>query len=85
MLELLAEKAVNPAVNLWHFAYCPSMDLIALATIDEKVHVHRLNGQKVFGVISKQPGVKVAYIKWKPNGKDRYILKSPFIKKKETK
>ncbi|TQB77042.1 anaphase promoting complex subunit 4 [Monascus purpureus] len=30
-------------------AYCPTMDLIALATVDEELRVLRLNGQRVFG------------------------------------
>lgn len=68
MLTMLAHKMVHPAVNPRYLAYCPTMDLIALATVDQKVHVYRLNGQNVFGVTSKQPGVKVNQIKWKPNG-----------------
>lgn len=69
MLNTLCEKAVQPTINPDHVAYCPTMDLIALATIDEKVHVFRFNGQKVFGVTSKDPLAKVNQIKWKPNGK----------------
>lgn len=46
------------------------MDLIALATIDEKVHVYRLNGQRVFGVVSKPSVARVNQIRWKPNGKN---------------
>lgn len=68
MLHMLAEKAVQPLINPQHLTYCPTMDLIALATIDEKVQVYRLNGQRVFGVRSKQPTVKVIHIRWKPNG-----------------
>ena len=68
MLNMLAHKMVNPAIIPQHLAYCPTMDLIALATVDQKVHVYRLNGHDVFGVVSKQPGVKVKQIKWKPNG-----------------
>ncbi|KAK3168298.1 hypothetical protein OEA41_004745 [Lepraria neglecta] len=68
MAEPLAEKVVQPAINPSHVAYCPTMDLIALATIDEHIHIYRLNGQKVFGVQTKQPSAKVDKIKWKPNG-----------------
>lgn len=68
MLTVLAEKLVQPAINTNHVACCPTTDLIALGTIDEKVHVFRLNGQKVFGVVSKQPEAKISQIKWKPNG-----------------
>lgn len=68
MLNILAEKLVQPSINSHHVAYCPSMDLIALATVDEKVHVYRLNGQRVFGVVSKPSGPKISQIRWKPNG-----------------
>ena len=74
MAEPLAEKLVQPAINPAHVAYCPTMDLIALATIDELVQVYRLNGEKVFEVQSKQPAVKVDQIKWKPNGKTAFQL-----------
>ncbi len=69
MLNMLAEKIVLSAINAEHLAYCPSMDLIALATIDEQVHVHRLNGQRVFGVANKQSEAKIKGVQWKPNGK----------------
>ena len=68
-LNILAEKVVQPAINAEHLAYCPTMDLIALATTDEQVHVHRLNGQKVFGVTPKEFKGKINGVKWKPNGK----------------
>lgn len=68
MLDTLSEKAVQPKINPIHVAYCPTMDLIALATIDEKVHVFRFNGQKVFGITSKDPLAKINQIIWKPNG-----------------
>ena len=68
MAEPLAEKVVQPAINPAHVAYCPTMDLVALATIDEQVQVYRLNGQKVFGILNKQAPAQVDQIKWKPNG-----------------
>ena len=76
MLTTLAEKLVQPAIKPEHVAYCPTMDLIALATVDEKVHVYRLNGQKVFGVVSKQPEARVNQIRWKPNGESQLCLVS---------
>ena len=45
------------------------MDLLAFATVDNGTHVHRLNGQKVFGIQSKQGSSKACKIKWKPDGK----------------
>ncbi len=68
MAEPLAEKVVQPAINPAHVAYCPTMDLVALATTDEHVQVYRLNGQKVFGILNKQTSVQIDQIKWKPNG-----------------
>lgn len=68
MLNMLAHKQAQIPINPQHLAYCPTMDLVALATVDEKVQVYRLNGQNVFGVVSKQHGVKVNQIKWKPDG-----------------
>ena len=68
MLNMLAETIVRPAINPRHLAYCPTMDLVALATTDEQVHVHRLNGQKVFSVSSREAGSKINMVRWKPNG-----------------
>lgn len=68
MADPLAEKLVQPAVNPQHLAYCPTMDLIALASIDDHIQVYRLNGQKVFGITNKQSVKKVTQIRWKPNG-----------------
>ena len=68
MAEPLAEKVVQPAINPTHVAYCPTMDLVALATIDEQVQVYRLNGQKVFGIVNKQTSGQINQLKWKPNG-----------------
>ena len=68
MTEPLAEKVVQPAINPTHVAYCPTMDLVALATIDEQVQVYRLNGQKVFGIVNKQTPGQIDQLKWKPNG-----------------
>lgn len=74
MLDTLSEKAVQPKINPFHVAYCPTMDLIALATIDEKVHVFRFNGQKVFVVTSKDALAKINQIRWKPNGESDILF-----------
>ncbi|KAL8859915.1 MAG: hypothetical protein Q9178_003748 [Gyalolechia marmorata] len=67
-LSVLAEKVSTSVINPCHLSYCPTMDLLALATQDERVHVFRLNGQRVFGVSKKEPISKVTSIRWKPNG-----------------
>ena len=68
MASPIVEQVVQPPVNAQHLAYCPAMDLIALATIDERVHVYRLNGNEVFGVVDRHPPRKVCKIRWKANG-----------------
>lgn len=67
-LTLLAEKTVQQPVKASTFAYCPTLDLLALATNEEKVYIYRLNGQRVVGTGSKKPGLQVRQIHWKPNG-----------------
>ena len=67
-LNMLAEKVMHQAIKLNTLAYCPTMDLVALATVDEQVHVYRLNGQQVFGVSNKKAGCSVENLQWKPNG-----------------
>lgn len=79
MADPLAEKVMQPAVNPDHLSYCPTMDLVALATIDEQVHVNRLNGQKVFGVSNKRAPSGVKHIKWKPNGRDHSSKHPPIL------
>lgn len=68
-LKMLAEKILQAPINPKHLAYCPTMDLLALATADEHIHVFRTNGQKVFGVKRKDSATRVADVKWKPDGK----------------
>ncbi|MCJ1379769.1 hypothetical protein MMC17_002872 [Xylographa soralifera] len=67
-LNLLAEKVVHQPLKIDSLAYCPTMDLVALATIDEQIHVYRLNGQRVFGISNKKPDCSVRQLRWKPNG-----------------
>lgn len=68
MSDPLAEKGVQPAINPEHLAFCPTMDLIALVTVDDHIQVYRLNGQMVFGIQNKQPSARIGRIKWKPDG-----------------
>ncbi|THC97798.1 hypothetical protein EYZ11_002714 [Aspergillus tanneri] len=57
-------------------AYCPTMDLIALVTEDDELHVFRLNGQKVVGGLFKgDPYLdeddgrgEIRRLMWKDNG-----------------
>ena len=67
MLPLLGEKVLPTAVRPGLVSYCPTMDLIALVTIDEQLHVFRINGQKVFSVTSRKIK-RIVQLRWKPNG-----------------
>ena len=69
MLNMLAEKIMSQPMKPQHMAYCPTMDLIALVTVDEQVQVHRLNGKRVFGVSNRKRDCRVVQMTWKPNGK----------------
>ncbi len=67
-LTLLAEKTVQQPVKASTFTYCPTLDLLALATLEEKIYVYRLNGKRVVGTGSKRPGLQIQQVRWKPNG-----------------
>lgn len=45
----VGEKLLPAKCKANQLVYCPTMDLIALATQDEELRVFRLNGQRVFG------------------------------------
>jgi hypothetical protein len=47
-LTAVAEKTLPAKCKPDSLAYCPTVDLVALATQDEQLHVFRLNGQKIF-------------------------------------
>ena len=70
-LALLAEKFMHIGVNPEHLAYCPTMDLLAIATLDQQVHVYRINGQRVFGLYNKENS-KICGLAWKPNGQHMF-------------
>lgn len=42
----LLDRGISAEVRL--AAWCPSMDLIALVTVDGQLHVHRLNWQRLW-------------------------------------
>lgn len=69
-LKLLSEKALHHKAQPELLAYCPSMDLIAIGSLDQQVLVYRLNGQRVYGAAQKGSTLKVNKIQWKPNGTD---------------
>lgn len=76
-LTPVGEKSLPAKCKLSTVAYCPSMDLIALATEDEELRVFRLNGQRVFGgrfggdaYLDEEDGEDgvVRALAWKGNG-----------------
>lgn len=74
-LSLVAEKILPAKCKAGSLAYCPTMDLIALVTEDEVLHVFRLNGQRVFGghlggdPYTDQDGhLEIRGLTWKNNG-----------------
>jgi anaphase-promoting complex subunit 4 len=74
-LPLVAEKKLPAKCKPGLLAYCPTMDLVALATEDEQFSVFRLNGQEVLNVdfagdpyLDEVKG-EVRGIAWKHDGK----------------
>lgn len=67
-LGTLAMKTLQQHAVPEHFAYCPTMDLIALAVLENRVYVYRLNGQRVMGIGNRRADVQVKKLRWKPNG-----------------
>ncbi|KAL8664050.1 MAG: hypothetical protein Q9202_003342 [Teloschistes flavicans] len=67
-LILKVDKTLPTPVNPKQLAYCPSMNLLALATADEQIDVYRAKGQRVFGVTRDESAGKVTSMQWKPDG-----------------
>jgi anaphase-promoting complex subunit 4 len=75
-LTPVGEKSLPAKCKPSTLAYCPSMDLIALATDDDELRVFRLNGQRVFGGSFKgdpylgedEADGEVRALAWKGNG-----------------
>ncbi|EAW07261.1 putative anaphase-promoting complex component Cut20/Apc4 [Aspergillus clavatus NRRL 1] len=75
-LTPVGEKLLPAKCKADTLTYCPTMDLIALTTEDEELHVFRLNGQRVFGGSFKgdpylgedEADGEIRALKWKDNG-----------------
>ena len=72
-LNMLAEKIISQPVDGEQLAYCPTMDLLAVGSKDDQVHVFRLNGQRVFGASSGKLALQIRRLHWKPTG-EPYVL-----------
>ncbi len=80
MLNMLAEKSLHTPVRADLLAYCPTMDLIAAATGEERVYVYRLNGQRVLGLgNNKKDDVAVRGVQWKPDGTTLWLGELPSV------
>ncbi len=66
--QVLSEKTLHHTADPTLISYCPSMELVALVTTDQQVLIYRLNGQRVYGTTQKAGNLRVASIRWKPNG-----------------
>ncbi|KAG0651892.1 hypothetical protein D0Z07_1276 [Hyphodiscus hymeniophilus] len=67
-LEVLSQKSLHQTADPELLTYCPSMDLLAVASTDQQVLIYRLNGQRVYGAAQKGSSLQVESIRWKPNG-----------------
>lgn len=85
LLTGIAENGFPVKCKPGTLAYCPTMDLIAVATVDEHVSVFRLNGQRVLGGSYANAGAgnwgnaggkgtRVKGIRWNLNGSLRPSL-----------
>lgn len=61
-------KTIPETCKADKIAYCPTMDLVALATESHNLHVFRLNGQRVFGASFEDSECGITWLRWKPNG-----------------
>ncbi|KAL4909877.1 hypothetical protein BDW74DRAFT_165214 [Aspergillus multicolor] len=81
-LTPVGEKSLPAKCKSDMVTYCPSMDLIALVTEDEELHVFRLNGQKVFGgsykgdpYLDEDDGSgEIRAVRWKNNDSKGHLL-----------
>lgn len=80
-LTPVGEKSLPAKCKPRALAYCPSMDLIALATEDDELRVFRLNGQRVFGgcfrgdpyLGEREEDGEVRAVVWKGNGEFVFV------------
>lgn len=79
-LVSVAEKTLPAKCKDGPFlTYCPTMDLVALATEDEQLYVFRLNGQEVLSVdLAGDPYLdevkgEIRGVRWKNDGIHSFI------------
>jgi anaphase-promoting complex subunit 4 len=67
-MHAVGKKAIPEVCKAHKIAYCPTMDLVALATEKRNLHVFRLSGQRVFGASFEDNDFDISWLKWKPDG-----------------
>jgi hypothetical protein len=67
-ISLIVTKSTSQDIRPEFVRCCPTMDLIAIATRDERVDVFRLSGQRAFGIQRKIKDVQIRSLCWKFNG-----------------
>jgi Anaphase-promoting complex subunit 4 WD40 domain len=65
-MSLIATKTLAEKIHSNMVACCPTMDLIAVATTDNRMDVYRFSGQRVFGLHRKDAIIQS--LCWKYNG-----------------
>jgi anaphase-promoting complex subunit 4 len=70
-MTLIASKTLAEKIQSNLVACCPTMDLIAVATADNKMDVFRFSGQRVFGLHRKDASVHS--LRWKYNGENQLL------------
>lgn len=73
--SILIEKGFNKDIK--YVSWCSVMDLIAIVTSDNVLHIHRLSWQKV-STITPAEEKNISIVEWKPDGNN---LINPFINK----
>jgi anaphase-promoting complex subunit 4 len=68
IMHSVGNKIIPEICKANAIAYCPTMDLVAVATQNRNLHVFRLNGQRVFGALYEDSDFDVVRVRWKPNG-----------------
>ena len=76
IMHPVGKKTIPEICKAHTLTYCPTMDLIALATGNRNLHAFRLNGQRVFGASYEDSDFDITSLRWKPNGAALWTLRN---------
>jgi anaphase-promoting complex subunit 4 len=68
-MSLIEAKSLASQIKPEFVRCCPTMDLIAYVTAQERVEVFRFGGQLAYSLHRREPDAKVVSLCWKYNGK----------------